>query len=217
MAINLASNTSSAVLALANLLYACCDNPEEQSGRPWPLGGLDFSGEGDVTISIDGVSGKVTYRFARAGSPVLSGTLDLTILEAHLVTAPNYLNAISQNAAGPSPSIVYATPQGLTRQRSGIVYVDGEMLVTQSAQEIVTFALYRDYGLSGQVQLDSEAIAPGGLGAFPAKSHMTAIDTLPNDGQPHAYTVVATGSAGSQLTLGVGAANVQAFELGGPG
>jgi hypothetical protein len=80
----------------------------------------------------------------------------------------------------------------------------------------VTAALYRDYGLPGQVALNTWAFPPGGVGSYNWSGHIHDTDVLP-DMAAHTYTVIATGSGGSNLTASAHQMNIIVFELGGPG
>lgn len=215
MSLVLASSTAPSVAALAQVLFAAFDGSaiETRAGRPWPFApdSLDFSAVGNITIAIEGASALVTFSFALAGSPKLVATLDLAKLEAQLVTAPNVFSNDS-GSLGPSASLRWDSP-AVTRQRSGIMFVTGGWNGTQSAQDIVAVTLYRDYGMPGQVQLDTWDLAPGGLGTFNWAGHHHALDTLP-DGAAHTYTTIATGSGGSLLTA---TADFDVFEIGPPG
>ena len=217
MAIILAGTTAQSVATLANVLFAAFDSTTIQTnnGPPWPFSpdSLDFSQVGDIAISVAAPTAKVTFSF-KSGSPTLSGTLDLAKLEALLSSAPNVLDYESPSDQGPSATVMLTTP-GFTRQKSGVVFLTAEFDGTQSAQAIVSVALYRDYGLPGQVDLAVWHVAPGGLVAFNWSGHIHDTDTLP-DNSPHTYTFIATGSA-SNLSLAKGAGEIIVFELGGPG
>jgi hypothetical protein len=128
---------------------------------------------------------------------------------------PNYVNDVNPAPLGPNATIPF-TSLPISRQASGVVYVDGSMSGTQTVQSTVTLTLYRDYGLPGQVQLIQQSLTPGGVG--PASNwggDLTLIDALP-DSLPHTYTVVATASGGSFLSVPAGSTDFQAFEMGPP-
>lgn len=111
-------------------------------------------------------------------------------------------------------TITVTTPS-FTRQKSGEVFITAEWDGTQSAQGIVSVALYRDFGLPGQVDLKTWHTAPGGLAPYNWSGHIHDTDVLP-DLLPHTYTWIATGAA-SNLTLPAGTGSTVVFELGGPG
>lgn len=210
------STLTPAVTALAQVLWAALDAPTLQSGKPWPYDSRDFSALSNLTISVHGTTGLVTFAFTGPESPVVRGTLDLAKLEALLSSAPNYLDYDSPSAMGPASSVELTSP-AFTAQKSGVVYITAEFDGTQSAQDVVSAQLYRDYGLPGQVTLKGWNVTPGGgVGTNYWSGHIHDIDDLP-DQLPHTYTVIATGAGGSQLSVAQGAITLMVFELGGPG
>lgn len=218
--ITLSASTTPAVRALAQVLWNAMDATTIRTGSPggsWPFepDSLDFSGLGKCTIAIDGDAGSVTFSFAQPQSPTFRGTLDLTLLEEQLTTAPNYLDYDSPSDLGPSSALSLTSP-GFTKEKSGIVYLTAEFNGTQSAQAIVSAALYRDYGTPGQVALNSWSFPPGGLAPYAWSGHIHDTDALP-DASAHTYTVIATGSGGSMLSASAGQISLIVFELGGPG
>jgi hypothetical protein len=218
--ITLAGSTTPAVAALAQVLWDSLDTTTIRTGgngASWPFApdSLDFSGQGKCTLTIDGNSGGVTFAFQLPTAPTIRGTLDFALLEAQLTTAPNYLDYDTTADMGPAATIT-VTSTNFTRQKSGIVFITAEFDGTQSAQDEVSVALYRDHGLSGEVQLSTWHVSPGGVGSFNWSGHIHDTDVLP-DLLPHTYTWIATGSGGSNLSLAKGAGAIILFELGGPG
>ena len=186
------------------------------TGGSWPFApdSLDFSHLGKCTIAIDGATGIVALSFASIPSPVFRGTLDLTLLEAQLTTAPNYVDTDNAGQLGPAMSVTH-TSDALTKQKGGIIYLTAQANGTQAAQESYTLALFRDYGTSGQVALNMFSQTPGGTGgANDLAGHIHDTDVL-TDALPHTWTLVVTST--SNITIPIGDANLIAFELGGPG
>ena len=128
---------------------------------------------------------------------------------------PNYINGSNPGALGPAATVSF-TSAPITRQASGVVYVDGSSSGTQSVQSSVTQTVYRDYGLPGQVQLVQQVSTPGSVGGTNYwAGDLTWIDVLP-DSLPHTYAIVVAGSGGSNLSVPIGSADIQAYELGSP-
>ncbi len=210
--------TTPAVAALAQVIWNALTSTSVQTnptGGTWPFApdSLDFSHLGKVTISIDGL-GVVAFSFATIPSPVFRGTLDLTLLEAQLTTAPNYVDTDNAGQLGPAMSVTH-TSDALTKQKGGIIYLTAQANGTQADQESYTGALFRDYGTSGQVALNTFSQTPGGTGgANDLAGHIHDTDVL-TDALPHTWTLVVTST--SNITIPIGDANLIAFELGGPG
>jgi hypothetical protein len=104
-----------------------------------------------------------------------------------------------------------AHSSAIQQQRSGKVFVDGSISGIVNPQATVTVNLYRD-GVGGTL-LASNQITPGGAGGNSEFfCDLTWLDTLP-DASPHHYTIQALGAGGSNLTIPIGGADFQAFEL----
>lgn len=211
------TNTA-AVRALVNVLWAALDGNSIQASHPWPFNpdSVDFSAQGIVQIQVAGANGGVTFRFLQGGAPILSGVLDLAKLEAQLSGAPNYIDSNNASQLGPATSIEFDSAP-FTAKKSGVVFITAEFDGTQVDQAVVAAQLYRDYGLPGQVTLAGWHITPGGgVGTNYWSGHIHDTDVL-SDMLPHTYTIIASGSGGSDLTVAANAATIIVFELGAPG
>lgn len=222
--IALAPTTDPAVALLVRRLFEVLESVQmSTAGRPWPLGSLDFSACGDVRVTLSGAPGsfggaaQVTVQFARNETPVLTGAISLTRLEAILVSAPNYVSASNQSALGPAGSVSLSTP-AIAKQKSGVVEVTATASGTQSAQDAVAWSVWRDYGQPGAALVAvGTSTAPGGIAGYPWGVAVPAVTDVLPDALPHTYSLVLTGQGGSQVSVNAGFAYVQAFELGGPG
>lgn len=123
---------------------------------------------------------------------------------------PNFVQ--NKNAGVLAGASVSFDSPTISKNGSGLVYVKADITGSISIQTVVSLALYRD-GLSGTLLLQ-KSTSPGGTSPIDFDGTLPWLDTLP-DGNPHSYTLVATVGNGSQITVPIGSADFQIFEIPG--
>jgi hypothetical protein len=144
------TGTNATAAALVQVIWNALTASKMTAPTPWPYApdSLDWTSLGNLTVAIDGTAGTCKFTFSNKGGPTFSGTLNLALLEAQLVAAPNYVTNDS-GTLGPSSSFLRWDSPPITRQKGGTVFVTGEWEGTQSAQDIVTVTSYRELGGPG--------------------------------------------------------------------
>lgn len=122
----------------------------------------------------------------------------------------NTVQNTNSGQIGPANAVSFDSPN-ISKEGSGLLFVDGSISGYISPQQTVTINLYRD-GTGGTL-LASNVTTPGGAGGLIGFfCDLTWLDALP-DLSAHHYTIQAIGSSGADVTIPIDGADFQVFEL----